>query len=164
MKSLLSAAFAMLLVGFGTHALTAQSLPRPGLLAPVSNARLEPSSSSSINPTAINPTAIDVQEQRHDRIVNRVWIGSLVGVLAATGMDAATSLGKDEGNAFLASNGRFGAKGISIKAGLAAGTVITEVLSRKHKDMRTKFAIFNFGEAALFSAVAVHNLGVAPPK
>jgi hypothetical protein len=86
-------------------------------------------------------------------------------VVAASGMDAASSIGKAEGNPLLASpNGTLGARGISIKAGLSATTLIVEVLSWKHKDMRTKFAIFNFGEAAPFSTVAAHNLGVAAPE
>ena len=86
-------------------------------------------------------------------------------MLAATGMDAATSVGKYEGNAALASsNGTFGARGISIKAGIAGGTILAEVLLRKHKDLRTTFVIGNFTQAALFSAVAVHNMGIASAK
>jgi hypothetical protein len=160
MRSLLSVGLATLFIGVGTHLLTAQSLAKPGQLAPASNAIVQPASYSFIN-----RTKIDVQEQRHDRIVNRVWIGSIIAMVAATGMDAGTSIGRYESNALLASsNGTFGAKGISIKAGVAAGTIITEVLLRKHKDLRTKFAIGNFGEAALFTAVAARNMDIAAPK
>jgi hypothetical protein len=35
---------------------------------------------------------------------------------------------------------------------------------RKHKDLRTKFVVGNFGEAALLTAVAARNMGIAAPK
>jgi hypothetical protein len=160
MRSLLSVGLATLFMGIGTQSLTAQSLAKPGQLAPVPSAIVEPGSYSFMN-----PTKIDIQEQRHDRIVNRVWIGSILAMVAATGMDAGTSFGKYESNGFLASsNGTFGAKGISIKAGVAAGIIITEVLLRKHKDLRTKFVVGNFGDAALLTAVAARNMGIAAPK
>jgi hypothetical protein len=82
-------------------------------------------------------------------------------MLAGTGMDAATSMGGYERNSLLASsNGKFGVRGISIKAGTAGGVIITEVLMRKHKDLRTMFDIGNFAGAALFTGTAVHNLGI----
>jgi hypothetical protein len=161
MRPLLSIGLAAFCIGVGTGASTAQSLAKPGQIVPASNAILQPAAGFS----SIAATRVDIQEQRHDRIVNRVWVGSMLAMVAATAMDAGTSVGKYEGNSLLASsNGTFGAKGISIKAGVAAGTIITEVLLRKHKDLRTKFAIGNFGETAFFAAVAVHNMGIASPK
>jgi hypothetical protein len=54
-----------------------------------------------------------IAEQRTP--VNRLWVASLVAVAAASGLDAATSWGKYEGNSMLASSdGRFGAKGLTI--------------------------------------------------
>lgn len=157
MRSLRTVALTTLLTGAATHGLTAQSLARPGQLAPASNAILQPASYASAS-----PAKIDVQEQRHDRIVNRVWIGSMFALLAGTGMDAATSMGGYERNSLLASsNGKFGVRGITIKAGMAGGVILTEALiMRKHKDMRTIFAIGNFADAALFTGTAVHNLGI----
>ena len=160
MRSRLTVTLATFFIGVASHTLAAQSLARPGQLAPASKTIIEPGSYSSIN-----PSKIDFQEERHDRIANRVWIGSLIAVVAASGMDAATSFGKTEGNPLLASsNGTFGAKGITIKAGLSATTLIVELLSRKDTGMRKAFTIFNFGEAALFSTFEVHNLGIAAPK
>ena len=75
-------------------------------------------------------------------------------------------MGKYEGNPLLASSdGKFGERGIAIKAGIAAAVLVPQVLLvRKHKDLRSKFAIANFVEAGVFSGVAVHNLGIAAPK
>ena len=97
--------------------------------------------------------------------MDRIWVGSMVTMLAATSFDAGSSWGKREGNPLLASsNGTFGAKGLSIKMSLAAAVIVPEVLLRHHKDMKSKFAIANFAEAGLFTGVAIHNLGIAGPK
>jgi hypothetical protein len=102
---------------------------------------------------------------RHDRLMNRIWIASMLAMAAASGFDAETSWGKLEANSLLASrDGTFGAKGVSIKAGAAAAIIIPQILFRKHKDLRVKFAIGNFAGAAVFSGVAIHNLGIAAPK
>jgi hypothetical protein len=80
-------------------------------------------------------------------------------------MDAASSWGKLEGNSLLASpDGTFGAKGMSIKVGIAAGVVLPQILLRKHKNLKSKFAIANFAEAGLFGGVAIHNMGIAASK
>jgi hypothetical protein len=104
-----------------------------------------------------------VAEQRSS--VNRLWVASLFAVAAASGMDAATSWGKYEGNSLLASsNGRFGTKGITIKAGLGAAALIPQIFfMRNHKQLRSRLAISNFAEAAVFTGIAVHNIGVVAP-
>lgn len=67
-------------------------------------------------------------EDRRERTMNRIWVASLFAMAAASAMDAATSWGKPEGNSLLAStDGTFGAKGMSIKVGVAAGTVLPQV-------------------------------------
>jgi hypothetical protein len=104
-----------------------------------------------------------VAEQRTS--VNRLWVASLFAVAAASGMDAATSWGKYEGNSLLASSdGRFGAKGVAIKAGLGAAALIPQIFfMRNHKQLRSRLAITNFAEAAVFSGIAVHNMGITAP-
>lgn len=103
-------------------------------------------------------------EERHDRRINRIWIASMISLVAASGFDAGTSWGKYESNGLLASSdGTFGAKGLSIKAGVAAAIIVPQVLLRKHKDLHGKFAVGNFGGAAIFTGVAIHNLGIPVP-
>lgn len=100
-------------------------------------------------------------EERHDRMVNRIWVSSMLAVVGTTALDAASSWGKREANPFLASSdGTFGAKGLSIKAAMTMGVILPEVLLRQHKGLKSKFAIGNFAEATIFGAVAVHNLGI----
>lgn len=115
------------------------------------------SASGSMPKTSI--AAVD--EGPHDAFMNRLWITSMCALVAGTSLDAATSWGKTEGNSLLASsNGTFGAKGLGIKAGMAAAVLVPQIFLRKHKDLKGVFIMGNFGEAAIFSGAAVHNLGV----
>ncbi|HEX4164237.1 MAG TPA: hypothetical protein VHZ55_02080 [Bryobacteraceae bacterium] len=149
------------LIGMGVSTLSAQNLRQPGQIAAAPEAVMAPSYSAS----NLQQNSFLQMEERHDRKVNRIWMVSIAAVAAATSLDAASSWGKMEGNSFLASSdGRFGAKGLSIKAGMAAGVIIPEILFRKHKDLKTKFAIGNFAEAAIFGGAAIHNMGIAAPK
>ena len=166
MRSLVlkSAAAALLTASTGT--LFAQNVTQPGQIAAVPEAVLSPRLAPGINSSAITPkTSIPSLEERHDKKVNRIWIASMLAMGAATSLDAGTSWGKREGNSLLASSdGTFGAKGLSIKAGVGAGIILPQILLRRHKDLKSKFAIGNFAEAALFGGVAVHNMGIAATK
>jgi len=94
-----------------------------------------------------------------------LWLGSICAVVGASAFDAATSWGKYEGNSFLASSdGRFGTKGIAIKAAIASAGLVPQLMLRRHRDLRTTFTVANFSEAAVFTGIAVHNLGVPAPK
>jgi hypothetical protein len=44
--------------------------------------------------------------------------------------------------------------------GLAAAVIVPQICFRKHKELRSAFVIGNFGEAAIFSAAAIHNLNI----
>jgi hypothetical protein len=110
---------------------------------------------------AMPKTTIATPEDTRDRVMNRLWMTSIAALLTATSLDAVTSWGKREGNSLLASSdGRFGAKGLSIKAGSAAAVLIPQVLWRKHKDLKPAFAAGNIAEASIFAGVSVHNLQV----
>jgi hypothetical protein len=140
----------------------AQSAIKPGQIAAesadVSSPGFLPVGSPSVTVVNNLPTA----EDRHARMINRIWIASLFAMAAASGIDAGTSWGKQEGNSLLASSdGRFGAKGVSIKAGVAAGVILPQVRLHRHKYLKSKFAIGNFAGAALFGTVAIHNMGIA---
>jgi hypothetical protein len=89
----------------------------------------------------------------------------MVAAAAATSFDAATSWGKLESNSLLASrSGTFGAKGVGIKVGLQAGLLIPQIWLRKHRELRTAFVVGNFAETGVYSAAAVHNLGIPRPN
>jgi len=104
-------------------------------------------------------------EDRHERRLKYLWIASIVAMAAGTGADAATSWHKRESNGLLASSdGTFGAKGLAIKAGLAGGLAVPQILFRKHTDLRTAFTIGNFAQAGIFTGVAIHNAGIAAPR
>ncbi len=156
---------ALALAGICASSLPAQSLRQPGQIATETKAALTPAILPSISVANLRQNNYLTMEERHDRKVNRIWVISMTAVAAATSFDAASSWGKLESNSLLASSdGRFGAKGLSIKAGVAAGVIIPEILFRKHKDLKTKFAIGNFAEAAVFTGAGIHNLGIAAPK
>lgn len=121
--------------------------PQPGQLA----------SSLSAEPHVI---VMGVREER-PKAGMHLWLASLAAVGASTSMDAATSWGKFEGNSVLAStDGRFGGKGLALKAALAGGIILPQVLLRRHRDLRKTFTLANLGAAALFSTATIHNLGV----
>ena len=143
-------ALAVLLTAVGAFA---QAPVQPGQLA------------STVLPRAeARPVIAVIQESKdehHDRLMRRVWIASAFAVLGATGADAATSWGKHEANGFLASsNGTFGARGLTIKAGLAAGLLAPQFLLHRDSHWRRRFTIGNLIEAGVFAGVAVHNTGV----
>ncbi|HEY3456605.1 MAG TPA: hypothetical protein VGK64_18650 [Bryobacteraceae bacterium] len=152
MKSLALLA-ALFLIGFSR--LPAQTI------SPVS-ANLPLESSAFVAPRI---SIANVEEDRHERRLKYLWIASIVAMAAGTGADAATSWHKRESNGLLASSdGTFGTKGLAIKAGLAGGLLVPQILFRKHRDLRTAFTIGNFAQAGIFTGVAIHNAGIARPQ
>ncbi len=155
----------VLFVGSMSIAVEAATPPQPGQLATAATiAPLTANTSAAGAPIVAPSVTIAQGDTRHDRIMKGLWISSVVAAIAGTSFDAASSWGKLESNGLLASsNGTFGAKGLSIKAGVAAGVIVPQILLRKHKELRTAFIIGNFGEGAIFSAAAIHNLGIQRP-
>ncbi len=162
MKSIILGAISALVVfGMGSIA-GAQTPPAPAQLASAAEPALPPhvEITNLYSPTPLRNSIANVNTQ-HEKRMNRIWIASIFAMAAASGADAATSWGKREGNGFLASSdGTFGAKGLSIKAGLAAGVIVPQILLRKHGDLKKMFSIGNFAQAAVFTGIAVHNTGV----
>ena len=114
----------------------------------------------AVSPTHDAIVSIPVID-RHDLAMRRLWIASIVAMVAASSTDAATSWGKREGNGFLASsNGNFGMRGVSLKAAMAGAVIVPQLLFRNHKNLRGKFIAGNFIEAGIFTGVSVHNLRV----
>ncbi len=83
-----------------------------------------------------------------------------LGVLAAgTAADAATSWGKGEASPWLRNaQGRFGARGLGIKAGIGAGTAFTTwLIHRRHPGADPALAVVNFTVGGSGLALAIHN-------
>lgn len=98
----------------GASTLLAQAVQQPGQLGVSlqvqSGAQAEQYSSVVVSKT----TVASVADDPHERFANRLWITSLVSVVAGSSLDAATSWHQWEGNGLLASSdGRFGAKGLA---------------------------------------------------
>lgn len=92
-----------------------------------------------------------------------IWKISIAAMLAATTMDAVSSMGKQESNPLLrSSDGTFGARGIAVKGSLAALCIAPQILLRNHHELRKPFIIANSISTGLFTFAAVHNSGVAP--
>lgn len=108
---------------------------------------------------AIAPkTTVATVDDSHDRLMNRLWVASMISAVAGTSLDAASSWGLTEGNGLLASsNGQFGAKGLALKAGLATAMLVPQICLRKHQDVRRAFTIANFAQGAIFTGISVHN-------
>lgn len=155
---------AAMLLACGTLA-SAQVKLRPGQIAIASEVSVPGIAATGGSPVISRDIKVDKAEERHDRIVKRVWIASMLAMAGASGLDAGTSWGKQEANGLLASSdGTFGARGLSIKAGTAAAIILPQILFRKHKDFRAKFAMGNFAGAAVFTGVAIHNVGIHAPS
>lgn len=97
---------------------------------------------------------------------NRFWKWTAAALVAGTAADAISSVGHRELNPILAGpDGRFGAKGISIKAGMAGGTLLFEALViRKHRHAGRVFGVVNLGCGAAFAGIAARNQGLNSAK
>lgn len=90
---------------------------------------------------------------------NRAWTASVVAVASASAADAATSWGLHEVNPILrGSDGRFGAKSVEIKAGLMAGMIVLEYLTRRQH--RKAWTRLNLAAAGMFGVTAYRNESV----
>jgi hypothetical protein len=163
MKSLTAAGAAFLLLGLPA-AMPAQKAAVPGQIASASKVAL-PASFSAEAPAATRPTVAQVRNEKHDRHMNALWAASIAAMAAGTSADAISSWHKREGNSLLASSdGMFGARGVGIKAGIAAGVLLPQIILRKHIDLRTAFVLGNLTEAGVFTGAAIHNFRLSAPQ
>jgi hypothetical protein len=73
----------------------------------------------------------------------------------------ASSWGRYESNPLLrSSDGRFGAKGVSIKLLAAGVTLVPQICLRRHQHTQRLFTVINFAQAGLYTGAAIHNMGV----
>lgn len=98
--------------------------------------------------------------------VSKLWVISCFTLIAATSADMASSWGRPEANSFLrSSDGRFGAKGVSMKMLIAGATLTPQLLMRNRPGTQRLFTIANFLQTGLYTGVAIRNYGVpdGPP-
>jgi len=106
-------------------------------------------------------TIAHVVETPHERHMRQLWIASIVAMTAGTAADAVSSWHKRESNSLLASSdGTFGAKGVTIKAGIASAVLVPQIIFRRHHDWYLPFAASNFVEAGIFAGTTAHNVSV----
>jgi len=101
-------------------------------------------------------------EDTPPRHTSRLWVASCVALVAATSADMASSWGRNEANPILRSaDGRFGARGVSIKLAMAGAMIAPQffVMKRAPGSQRL-FTIANFLQAGLYTGVAIRNYGV----
>lgn len=155
----------------GSLAAFAQALTQPGQIA-LRPAAVDavPSGPIQLSSTGELPFERSLQPARSvrsngERRMATIWKISIATMLATSAWDAASSMGKVERNPLLASSdGTFGAKGVSIKFGLAGLSLAPQLMLRNHKELRKVFAIANFVDAGIFAAVAAHNMGIEPVR
>ena len=87
------------------------------------------------------------------------WWASVAAMVGASALDCQSSWGRQELNPVLAgADGRFGAKALGIKAGVAASVAVAQYfLLRKSPGAEKYFTYGNLGMAGVFSAAAYRN-------
>jgi hypothetical protein len=107
---------------------------------------------------------VDDTPRRHPP---RLWVASCIALVAATSADMASSWGRNEANPMLRSaDGRFGARGASIKLAMTGAMIVPQYLVMKRAPGSQRvFTIANFLQAGVYTGVAVRNYGVpdVPP-
>lgn len=85
-------------------------------------------------------------------------------LIAGQSLDCASSWGKYELNPILRSHdGTFGARGLSLKMGITAGTIAAEwFIKRKSAKAETFLIPLNLSVTGLFAGQAVHNWSLKP--
>jgi hypothetical protein len=88
-----------------------------------------------------------------------LWKASLALLVASSAADMQSSLGRRELNPLLANaQGRFGARGIAVKALITGGALGLQWLMMRNNPAADRYAaIANFGMAGLFTSAALHN-------
>jgi hypothetical protein len=172
MTSILRSGSATLIFICASFVLTAQTAVQSGGAAVTSAIRpvlakdrnlLLPADGASMSP--LNKITIAQVSERTDRKAKLFWRISIAALVTASTMDAVTSMGKYESNGLLrGSDGKFGARGIALKAGITGITLLPQLLLRSHENLRKPFTIANFAQAGMYSGIAIHNAGIAKPR
>jgi hypothetical protein len=96
------------------------------------------------------------------RHTSRLWVASCIALIAGSSLDMSSSWGRSEANPLLrAGDGRFGAKGVSIKLAMAGAMIGPQYFVMKRAPgLQRVFTVANFLQAGLYTGVAVRNYGV----
>lgn len=91
-----------------------------------------------------------------------LWKWSAAALIAGSSMDAASSWGYAESNAFLRSGGgQLAGRGTAIKLGVMGGALLGQYyLVKKKPELEKPLAITNFAIGAAYTGVAVRNYRV----
>src|SRR5690348_2401299 len=105
------------------------------------------------------PITIAHVEDAPRRHTSRLWVASCMALIAATSADMASSWGRNEANPMLRSgDGRFGARGASIKLAMAGAMIAPQFfVMRRAPGSQRLFTIANFAQAGLYTGVAIRN-------
>jgi hypothetical protein len=102
------------------------------------------------------------ERSTHGEDHHRLWVTSCIALVAASGLDAASSWNKSEMNPLLQSaGGRFGAKGVSIKFLITGAMIAPQFYFRHNRTAQKWFAFSNFAEAGVVSGIAVRNFRIS---
>ncbi len=104
-------------------------------------------------------TIASVREKNPDA-GKKLWIASILALVAANAFDAASSFGRQEANPFLrGSNGQFSpARGFAIKSASTGGLLTLQfLLVRNRPEARRTASIINFVSAGAIAATAARN-------
>ena len=87
---------------------------------------------------------------------HKIWRWSVAAVVAGSAADAATSLGKHEGNPVLGAS--FGGRALAIKGAVLGTSLGVQYFAMRHgNNAKTIGTIANFSAAGVFAATAIHN-------
>jgi hypothetical protein len=108
------------------------------------------------------PNATSGYRAEQNAAAMRSWKTSLIPMVAAQGLDIASSYGMRELNPLLAgADGRFGGKAAGIKVGTTTAVVgIEYLIMKKWPGTARMFSKLNWGSGALTGAIAAHNFAI----
>ncbi len=125
-----------------------------GLLVAVPAVRAD-----SVETVELHAQLSQANQTRRQAKWKRIYHWSLAALASGVAHDSASSWQKFEANPLLCDRyGRFSHRGLTIKAGLAAGSAVTGYLIvRKYPYGARAAAITNFAAAGMLHSVAAHN-------
>jgi hypothetical protein len=97
---------------------------------------------------------------------SKLWTASCFLLVAGTSLDVASSWGKYEANPLLrSSDGRFGAKGLSLKLAITGAILVPQYMMRNNPTVRKLFTFTNFAQAGMYTGIAARNFTIeSPPR
>jgi hypothetical protein len=122
------------------------------------------SASVSFGEVLEHPRNLKEEARVYEKAQKR-WMWSTAALVAASFVDAHSSMGKMEANGLLRSaDGRFGARGMGIKMGMVGGILFSQyMIVKKNPGLAGTLGWANFGMAGVKLGVAARNYGIDKP-